>query len=213
MEIVNPAIEQYICGHIEPESELLQQLSRDTYANVLMPRMLSGHLQGRVLSFISKLHRPSTILEIGTFTGYSAICLAEGLAPKGKLYTVDINEELEQMAQGYFKKAQISDRVQQLIGDAMQIIPTIDDTFDLVFIDADKRNYSNYYDLVFDKVSKGGLIIADNILWSGKVTQPNPKDKDLSHLLSYNQKLKADSRVIPLILPLRDGLSIAKKIV
>lgn len=212
MEFLPEALEQYVEQHSQPEPELLQELNRETHAKIMMPRMLSGHLQGRVLSMLSHMTAPKNILEVGTYTGYSAICLAEGMQPDGKLYTIDINEELEDMVRCYFDKAGITDMVDYRIGNALDIIPTLDVTFDLVFIDADKINYANYYDLVIDKVRTGGYIIADNVLWSGKVLD-DKKDKDTAAIHEYNEKILADERVQPLLLPVRDGLLIARKIV
>ncbi|HNV28760.1 MAG TPA: O-methyltransferase, partial [Cyclobacteriaceae bacterium] len=177
MEFLPDDIARYAAVHTSPESDLLKQISRDTHAQVMMPRMLSGHVQGRFLAMISQFIKPKYILEIGTYTGYSAICLAEGLAPDGKLITIDVNEELESRVRIYFQKADFESKVDYRIGDAAKIIPTLDVMFDLVFIDADKENYSLYYDLVFDKVKIGGAILADNVLWSGKVTQTK-MDKD-----------------------------------
>lgn len=212
MEFLPEAIEQYIAQLSADEPDLLQQLDRETHAKVMMPRMLSGHVQGRVLSFISKLVNPKNILEIGTYTGYSAICLAEGLQDDGKLYTIDVNEELEDMVRRYLFAADLSDRVDLRIGNALEIVPQLDVEFDLVFIDADKINYAKYYDLVFDKVRKGGLILADNVLWSGKIVNEK-KDKDTEALHQYNLKVKNDPRVEPLLLGIRDGIMIARKTV
>lgn len=203
-------IEDYAENHTEPESDLLQQLNRETHARVLNPRMLSGHLQGRLLSLLSKLVKPRRILEIGTYTGYSALCMAEGLADDGLLVTIDINEELESRALDYFRLAGKADRIRMMTGDAKTIIPTLDDTFDLVFIDADKTNYAAYFDLVIEKVCSGGLIIADNVLWSGKVTG-EPTDKKTSAILAFNEKVHLDPRVSNLLLPVRDGLMILQK--
>lgn len=212
MDFIDAALEEYVAAHTTDEPELLQKLSRDTYAHILMPRMLSGHTQGRMLAMFSQMIAPRRILELGTFTGYSAICLCEGLQPDGILYTIDINEELEEMAKKYIALAGITDRVQQMIGDARKIIPQIEEKFDLVFLDADKCSYSKYYDLVFEKLNIGGYIIADNILWSGKVLTHDANDKDLNAIKAYNLKIKNDSRVSVVVLPLRDGLSIARKI-
>jgi predicted O-methyltransferase YrrM len=213
MDFLNPQIEEYALAHSQDESEILKELNRETYAKVMMPRMLSGHLQGRVLSMLSKMIRPKNILEIGTYTGYSGICLAEGLADDGKLYTIDINEELEKMVRSYFAKAGIDKKVDYRIGNAMQLIPSINAMFDIVFIDADKENYSNYYDLVFDKVNKGGFIIADNVLWSGKVLDNESKmDVDTKAIYNYSKKINTDKRVENLLLPVRDGLMIARKL-
>lgn len=212
MDLLPELIEKYIEGNSTKEEPLLKELARETHLKIQMPQMLSGHLQGLFLEFISTLVQPNRILEIGTFTGYSAICLAKGLTAKGCLYTIDINEELQPMVEKYFHKAGIDQKVKQLIGDALETIPTLEETFDLVFIDADKINYCTYYDLVFDKVKHGGYIIADNVLWSGKVIQEK-KDKDTQAIDDYNKKVAADSRVKNFILPLRDGLNIAQKLI
>jgi caffeoyl-CoA O-methyltransferase len=210
MDFLPDDILKYSEGHTTAESEILKQINRDTNAKVMMPRMLSGHLQGRFLSMISKLGKPNNILEIGTYTGYSAICLAEGLNPEGKLVTIDVNEELESRVRSYFKQAGVAEKIDYRIGDAAEIIPTLTTQFDLVFIDADKENYATYYDLVFDKVVKGGLIMADNVLWSGKVVKPKP-DKDTRAILEFNQKVLNDARVEVLLLPIRDGILMARK--
>lgn len=210
MEFLPDDIAWYVEHHTSPESDLLKQISRDTHAQVLMPRMLSGHLQGRFLAMISQFIQPKYILEIGTYTGYSAICLAEGLASDGKLITIDVNEELENRVRGYFRKADLETKVDYRIGDAAKIIPTLDVMFDLVFIDADKENYSLYYDLVFDNVKIGGAILADNVLWSGKVTQTKT-DKDTRALIEFNKKVNNDTRVEALLLPLRDGIMMLRK--
>lgn len=211
MDFLPDDLQKYVEDHTSTESELLKKITRDTHAKVLMPRMLSGHVQGRFLSMISHLIKPKNILEIGTYTGYSAICLAEGLQSEGKLVTIDVNEELESRVRNYFQEAGLTEKIDYRIGDAAQIIPTLDVFFDVVFIDADKENYSKYYDLVFDKVNAGGLILADNVLWSGKVTKPKP-DKDTRALLEFNQKVMDDPRVENLLLPLRDGILMIRKI-
>lgn len=211
MEFLPDDIEKYVEDHTSAEAELLKKITRDTHSKVLMPRMLSGHVQGRFLSLISRFIKPQNILEIGTYTGYSAICLAEGLSLGGKLVTIDVNEELERRVRGYFQEAGLTEKIDYQIGDAANIIPTLDHVFDLVFIDADKENYSKYYDLVFDKVRTGGVILADNVLWSGKVTKPKP-DKDTRALLQFNQKVMNDPRVENLLLPLRDGIMMIRKI-
>ncbi len=177
MDFLSEELQQYIEAHTSEESALLKKINRETHAHVLMSRMLSGHVQGRFLSMVSKMIRPKTILEIGTYTGYSALCLAEGLQPEGKLITIDINEELENRVRNYFKESGLANQIDYRVGHARKIIPSLSETFDLVFIDADKENYSLYFDLVIDKVSSGGIILADNVLWSGKVVQPKP-DKD-----------------------------------
>lgn len=213
MEFLPKNIDDYACSHTQNESQILTELNRETWAKVLIPRMLSGHLQGRALSMFSKMIRPKSILEIGTYTGYSAICLAEGLQNNGKLYTIDINEELESMSSSYFKKAGIADKVTQFVGNALEIIPTINDRFDLVFIDADKENYSNYFDIVIDKMPVGGFIIADNVLWSGKVVEKvSDNDSETKALINYNSKIHQSERVENLLLPVRDGLMICQKI-
>ena len=212
MEFLDEKIEDYTLAHSQPEPEVLAELNRETHSKVLMPRMLSGHLQGRVLSMLSKMIGPKRILEIGTYTGYSAICLCEGLAPEGRLHTIDINEELESMVRKYFIKAGIEKKITYHIGDAMKIIPSLNERFDIVFIDADKINYSNYYDLVFEKVRPGGFIIADNVLWSGKVLEEQVKmDADTKAIVAYSEKVHADKRVEHVLFPVRDGLMIAYK--
>lgn len=212
MEFISEELDKYVCSHTENEPDYLQELNRKTHVEVLQPRMLSGHFQGRVLSILSHMIQPKRILEIGTYTGYSALCLAEGLVAGGKLITIDVNEELEEMVQTYIDKSPYSDMVVPMIGDAMQIIPTLEEEFDIVFIDADKRNYVNYYNLVFDKVKKGGYIIADNILWSGKVLEDYEKlDKSTRIIMDYNKLIHEDDRVQEVLLPIRDGLMIARK--
>lgn len=212
MEFVPEDISAYCERFTQPESEVLQELNRETYAKVLMPRMLSGHLQGRFLSFISQMIQPKNILEIGTYTGYSALCMAEGLAAGGKLITIDINEELEDMVNRYIDKAGLTGTIDMRIGNALDIVPTLGMKFDLVFIDADKGNYSNYFDLVIDQLNPGGYILADNVLWSGKVLD-DKQDDDTAALVAYSEKLKADPRVEQLMLPIRDGILIARKTV
>jgi predicted O-methyltransferase YrrM len=212
MDFIDEKINDYSAAHSQPESDLLARLTRETYTKVLAPRMLSGHLQGRILSMFSKMIQPKSILEIGTYTGYSAICLAEGLAPEGKLYTIDINEELEDMAKRYFDEAGILPQVDYRIGNALDIIPTLDATFDLVFIDADKINYANYFDQIIGKVNQNGLIIADNVLWSGKVlNESNKLDKDTLAIVNFNTKVHEDERVEYVLFPLRDGLMVLRK--
>jgi caffeoyl-CoA O-methyltransferase len=212
MEFIDEKIENYALLHSQPESDILKKLNRETHAKVMMPRMLSGHMQGNVLSMLSKMLQPKQILEIGTYTGYSGICLAQGLQENGKLHTIDINDELEAMVRSFFEEAGLSDKVNYYLGNALSIIPTINETFDLVFIDADKKNYAAYYDLVFDKVRSGGYIIADNVLWSGKVLDDESKmDVDTKAIHDYNKKIHNDSRVEHMLLPVRDGLMIARK--
>ncbi|MFN3405541.1 MAG: O-methyltransferase [Cytophagaceae bacterium] len=210
MDFLPKLIQEYCEHHTDVESEVLKKLTRETYAKVLMPRMLSGHLQGRLLSLLSKLIAPNNILEIGTYTGYSAICLAEGLSAGGKLITIDINEELEDFVKDWFDKAGIKDIVNYIIGDAMEVIPELSETFDMVFIDADKINYQKYYNLIIEKVRPGGVIIADNVLWSGKVVGEKT-DKDTKALMDFNQFVQNDVRVENMLLPLRDGLMIIRK--
>lgn len=209
----NPeAIENYAKKITDSEPELLKQLNRETYQKILKPRMLSGHLQGRLLSLISKLVAPQCILEIGTFTGYSALCLAEGLTQGGKLHTLDHNEELADFQKKYFDQSPFSQQIIQHTGDAATLIPTIDERFDLVFIDADKKNYGNYYDLVIERVNSGGVIITDNVLWYGKVVEPVKKgDQDTAAILAFNQKLREDPRIENILLPIRDGILISRK--
>lgn len=212
MDFLDKQIQKYAEAHTSAEIEILRELNRETYLKVLRPRMLSGHLQGRILSMFSTMLQPSTILEIGTYTGYSAICLAEGLKENGQLITIDVNEELEDFARKYFDKSGYGDRIQAIIGDALEVIPTLDYQWDLVFIDADKVNYAHYYNLVMDKVRKGGYIIADNVLWSGKVVEEiDGNDKDTPALIEFNKKVHEDNRVENLLLPVRDGLMILRK--
>lgn len=210
MEFIASSIQAYAEAHSAPESGLLSELAAHTRAHIHLPNMLSGHMQGRLLSLLSKLVQPNTILEVGTYTGYSAICLAEGLRESGHLHTIDINADLQPLAMQYFEKAGITDRVTLHVGDAREIIPNITGSFDLVFIDADKSGYSHYFDSVVDRVRKGGLIIADNVLWSGRVLE-DEMDKRTAALDAYNKKVLADHRVTPLLLPVRDGLNIAQK--
>ncbi|MDO6812680.1 O-methyltransferase [Tenacibaculum soleae] len=206
-------IDDYAVNHSQQEPKILQELTKETWQKVLNPRMLSGAFQGRVLSMISKLVQPKSILEIGTYTGYSALCLAEGLSEDGKLYTIDKNEELEELQATYFQKSAYKNQIKQYIGNAIDIIPTIDTKFDLVFIDADKSNYLNYFDLIIEKMNTGGVILSDNVLWSGKVVEElNPKDIDTKILLEYNQKLNEDDRLETVLLPIRDGLTISRVI-
>lgn len=206
------ALETYILSHIDEEGELLATLSRDAHVNLLRPRMLSGHLQGRILKMICRMFRPKRILEIGTYTAYATLCMAESLDEDGYIYTIEINDEMEDFIMKYLSCSPYRDRIKLFLGDAMQIIPTLDETFDMVFIDADKRLYSEYYDLVFPMVRKGGIILADNILWDGKVLDtPHPNDKQTIGILDFNEKIKLDSRIEKVILPLRDGLTIIWK--
>jgi len=213
MEFISQALDNYVCEHTSTENKLLQKINRETHLEVLQPRMLSGHFQGRLLSMFSNMINPTNILEIGTYTGYSALCLAEGLRKDdGYLCTIDINEELEKRVRNYFLESPFSKQIDYKIGDAMQIIPTLDKKWDIVFIDADKLNYLNYYHLVFDQVNIGGYIIADNVLWSGKVVEEKHQDKDTQLLRAFNDFVLNDERVEVVLLPIRDGLSVARKI-
>lgn len=206
------AIEDYILAHIDEEGELLSALCRDANVNLLRPRMLSGHLQGRILKMFCRMLRPLRILEIGTYTGYATLCMAEGLPNEGLIHTLEINDEMEDFILKYLSRSPDKEKIRVHFGDAMDIIPTLDETFDLVFIDADKRLYSDYYDLVFPKVRKGGLILADNTLWDGKVLEkPSASDKQTIGILEFNKKIKKDPRVEKVILPLRDGLTMIWK--
>ncbi len=211
MDFLPKKIDEYAVAHSQGEPELLQQLNKETWQKVLVPRMLSGHFQGRILAMLSKLIQPKAILEIGTYTGYSALCLAEGLSEKGMLHTIDHNEELVGFQRKYFDRSTYKNQIKQYLGNALEIIPTINDKFDLVFIDADKSNYSNYFHLVIDKMNIGGVILSDNVLWSGKVTEtPDPKDEDTKALIAYNTLLKEDPRIETILLPIRDGLTISR---
>ena len=212
MHFIPEDLDDYVVAHSEDEPELLQQLNRETYQKILQPRMLSGHYQGRVLSMISKLVKPKNILEIGTYTGYSAICLAEGMQKDGELHTIDINEELLDFQRKYFDKSGYGNQIIQHLGDALEIIGKLDKTFDLVFIDADKENYCNYFEVIINMLNTGGLILSDNVLWSGKVLEAiKADDRDTKGLVEYNKLLKEDKRVETIILPIRDGLTISRK--
>jgi len=211
MNFLPENIDNYAVNHTQNEPKLLQELNKETWQTVLVPRMLSGHFQGRVLAMISKIKQPKQILEIGTYTGYSALCLVEGLQKNGILHTIDHNEELVDLQKKYFNKSGYSKQIKQYLGNALEIIPTIKQKFDLVFIDADKSNYSNYFNLIIDKMNKGGIILSDNVLWSGKVIEtPNPKDQDTIALIEYNKLLKNDNRVETVLLPIRDGLTVSR---
>jgi len=213
MEFIDEKLSAYTEQHTKPESELLQRLNRETWAKVIMPRMLSGHLQGRVLAMFSKMIQPKRILEIGTYTGYSAICLAEGLTTDGKLYTIDINEELESIVKRYISESLNANQIITMTGDATKLVPQLNEQFDLVFIDADKENYSNYYDLVFEKIRPGGYIIADNVLWSGNVLKnENEMDVETKAINNFNNKVQKDSRVENVLFPVRDGLMVVRKL-
>jgi caffeoyl-CoA O-methyltransferase len=213
MDIVNQQIQDYCDLHTSSESEVLKKLDRDTQANVLQPRMLSGHFQGRLLSMLSKMIAPTSILEIGTYTGYSALCLAEGLQEGGKLITIDINAEQEDRIRKYIAEAGMENKIQFIVGDAFNIIKTLPYTYDLVFIDADKPNYHKYYDQVIELLNPGGYIIADNVLWSGKIIDSKEleKDNDTRLLDNFNKKIRNDSRAEHILLPIRDGLMVVRK--
>ena len=211
MHFISQELENYIEQHSEKEPELLVALNKETYQKVLLPRMLSGHFQGRVLSMLSKLIRPLNILEIGTYTGYSALCLCEGMQENGTLHTIDIKEELLDLQRQYFDKSPWGNQIVQHLGEAIEIIPSLDLKFDLVFIDADKENYINYFELIILKMNKGGIILSDNVLWSGKVLEPlQPNDLSTKIIMEYNELLKNDSRVETVLLPIRDGLTVSR---
>jgi predicted O-methyltransferase YrrM len=211
MHFLPEKIDNYIIKHSQQEPQILKELGRETWQKVLNPRMLSGSFQGRVLSMVSKLVSPKNILEIGTYTGYSALCLAEGLQKKGKIFTIDKNEELQTLQNKYFVKSGYRNQIKQFIGNALDIIPNIPERFDLVFIDADKSNYINYFHLVIDKMNPGGIILSDNVLWSGKVVETlDSKDNDTKILLEYNKLLNEDHRIETVLLPIRDGLTISR---
>lgn len=211
MHFISQELEDYIANHSQKEPELLKALDKETYQKILLPRMLSGHFQGRVLSMLSKLISPLNILEIGTYTGYSALCLCEGMKENGVLHTIDIKEELVDFQRKYFDKSPWGNQIKQHVGEAIAIIPTLDLKFDLVFIDADKENYIHYFELIVPKMNQGGIILSDNVLWSGKVLEPLQKN-DLSTkiLLEYNQLLIDDPRVETVLLPIRDGLTVSR---
>ncbi len=211
MHFLPEAIDDYIVEHSQSEPDLLYKLHRETNQKVMQPRMLSGHYQGRVLSLLSKIKAPNSILEIGTYTGYSALCLAEGLTENGLLHTIDVNEELYDFQKKYFDQSDYASQIKQYLGDATEIIPNIDSKFDLVFIDADKPNYPTYFELIIEKMNSGGIILSDNVLWSGKVIEKVKKDDESTlALLKYNKLLAEDSRVETVILPIRDGLTLTR---
>ncbi|MEI6866370.1 O-methyltransferase [Flavicella sp.] len=211
MEFLPEKLDDYIIAHSQEEPNILKELNRETWQKVLNPRMLSGGFQGRVLSMISKLIQPKKILEIGTYTGYSALCIAEGMSTEGTLHTIDKNEELYDLQKKYFDKSEYGSQIKQYVGNALDIIPMIDEKFDLVFIDADKSNYINYFDLIINKMNKGGIILSDNVLWSGKVIETlNPKDVDTAALLEFNKLMNTDNRIETVLLPIRDGLTISR---
>ncbi len=213
MAVDQQLIDIYLEKHSSPESELLHQLTRETNLKVVYAQMISGHLQGRLLALISKMICPKLILEIGTFTGYSAICLAEGLVPGGQLITIDSNEEIDALARKYFALAGLEEQITKLTGKAVDILPTLEGDVDLVFLDADKINYALYYDIIIDKVRPGGFILADNVLWYGKVVESvlPSSDKDTPAIKAFNEKIQQDSRVENVMLPIRDGLTIIRK--
>lgn len=212
MEFISKDLSDYCENNTSPESEVLVNLNRETHLKVVSPRMLSGHLQGRFLSFISKLQQPKLIVEIGTYTGYSALCLAEGLHPDGKLISIDVNEETSSFAKSFIAKTQYANQIELVLADAKEFVKTIHESIDLVFIDADKKNYLNYYHLIIDKIKSGGLIIADNVLWSGKITMPEEEmDRETLALHQFNQYVQQDNRVENILLPIRDGLMVVRK--
>tara|TARA_B110000977_G_scaffold196154_1_gene275957 strand:+ start:2054 stop:2695 length:642 start_codon:yes stop_codon:yes gene_type:complete len=212
MDFLPEKIEDYVLAHSQKEPELLQKLHRETWQKVLQPRMLSGHFQGRVLSMISKLIAPKYILEIGTYTGYSALCLAEGMQAEGELHTIDINEELCDLQRKYFDASGFGSKIFQYTGNALEIIPELDQTFDLIFIDADKKNYPKYLELILPKLAKGGVLLSDNVLWSGKVIERlKTEDTDTRALLTYNKVLNEHPLLETVLLPIRDGLTISRK--
>jgi len=211
MNFLPEKIDDYSVNHSQIEPLILQELTKETWQKIINPRMLSGAFQGRVLSMISKLVQPKNSLEIGTYTGYSAICIAEGLSDDGSIDTIDKNEELVDLQNKYFEKSGYRSKISQHVGPALEIIPTLNKKFDFVFIDADKSNYSNYFHLIIDKMNKGGVILSDNVLWSGKVVEKlDPKDQDTKALLEYNTLLNTDSRIETVLLPIRDGLTISR---
>ena len=211
MHFLSPLLEEYIENHTEDEPQLLQELTRETHLKVLRPRMITGHFQGRVLSMLSKIINPKHILEIGTYTGYSALCLAEGMQKEGRLHTIDINEELSSLQRRYFDKSGYGEQIVQHSGDALKIIPELDLVFDLVFIDAEKTEYPKYLEIVLKKTKSGSIILSDNVLWSGKIVgRIDSKDKATKTLLDYNKKLKEDRRLETVLLPIRDGLTLSR---
>ena len=213
MDFIPEEINQFSEEHTTEESALIYDLNRQTHIQIMIPRMLSGHLQGKILSLFSHMIKPKNVLEIGTYTGYSALCMAEGMQKEGVLVTIDKNEEIAEFTQSYFDKSDFVNQIDYQLGNAIELIPELDLEFDLIFIDADKSNYSNYFDLVIDKTAKGGFIIADNVLWSGKVVEPvKPNDKDTKAMIDYCAKIHNDPRVENVLMPVRDGLLIARKL-
>jgi|TARA_B100000768_G_scaffold181905_1_gene207298 predicted O-methyltransferase YrrM len=211
-EFINKDISEYVESNSQLEPTLLKELNRETHLKILNPRMLSGSYQGRILSMISKIAKPKMVLEIGTYTGYSALCIAEGLDRKGVIDTIDINEELQEIQNKFFKKSGFANQINQHIGNALEVIPKIKKKFDLVFLDADKENYINYFELVIDKINSGGILISDNVLWSGKVIDNNKNDLTTKKLIEFNNLINNDKRIETVIFPVRDGLSISRKI-
>ncbi|WP_298762908.1 O-methyltransferase [uncultured Polaribacter sp.] len=211
MHFLPEKIDNYVVNHSQEEPQILKDLTRETWQKVLNPRMLSGAFQGRVLSILTKIINPKNILEIGTYTGYSTLCFAEGLPKNGKIITIDKNEELETLQNKYFEQSGYRKQITQFVGNAIEIIPTLQEKFDLVFIDADKSNYINYFNLIIDKMNPGGIILSDNVLWSGKIVAAlDPKDKDTKVLLAYNKLVNEDARVETVLLPIRDGLTVSR---
>ena len=212
MEFPFQEIQGYVENHSEPESDLLRQVNRETHLHVLNPRMISGHLQGRVLSMISYMIKPKNILEIGTYTGYASLCMAEGMPPEGKLITIDTNEELSVRTRQYFASSPYKNQIEMKVGNAKEIILQLTERWDLVFIDADKVSYCHYFDLVINQVNTGGFIIVDNVLWSGKVIDKTIKDTDTEAIRNFNQKVHTDTRIQNVLIPIRDGLMILRKL-
>ena len=210
MIFIDEKILEYSIKNSDPPSNLLNDLERETNLKILQPRMLSGNFQGRFLSFLSKISKPKSVIEIGTYTGYSALCIAEGLDPNGVIHTIDNNEELTYIQNKYFEKSNYRSNIKQYTDDAIKILPKLNITFDFAFIDADKENYINYFEIIIKKMKKGGLIVSDNVLWSGKVLEENSQDEETEMLKKFNSMLKKDKRITNLIVPLRDGLSISQ---
>ncbi|WP_027067937.1 O-methyltransferase [Maribacter sp. Hel_I_7] len=211
MHFLSPLLESYLADHSQEEPKLLQELTRETHLKVIQPRMLTGHFQGRVLSLLSKLMNPTNILEIGTYTGYSALCLAEGLQKNGQLHTIDVNAELAQIQRTFFDRSDYGTQIIQHVGNALDIIPKLDITFDLIFIDAEKKQYDNFLEVVLPKTKSGSVILSDNVLWSGKVVEPlDPKDVTTKVLLDYNKKLSEHPLLETVLLPIRDGLTLSR---
>ena len=212
MQILPEKLDDYVVKHSQEEPKLLQELNRETFLKILQPRMLSGHYQGRVLSLLSKLINPKYILEIGTYTGYSALCLAEGLKKSGELHTIDINEELFDFQRKYFDRSNFGNQIHQHLGNALEIVPSLNITFDLVFIDAEKENYIDFFNIIINKLNSGGVLLSDNVLWNGKVLdQTSQTDEATKSLIAYNKLLNEDERIESIILPIRDGLTISRR--